>query len=376
MRIGSALIISAVSTALLMSHSRSSCRSSSSGVVQAFTAFPSRTRVTAPTLDPTFVPPDCIGAGITEELCIDTSQRMKRVKVPVSESIHIDGEVGISYTYWPKKSRTNVPPVILIHGFDSSNLEFRRLGSRLASKGIDTYAVDLLGWGYTQLDNVLDFSASAKVEALQSFIQQVVLTGKDQQFCIAGASLGGAAAIETAVINPNCAGLILMDAQGFVDGVGMMSTLPVPLAKLGVNVLQSIPLRSSANQMSYYNKSRYATDEAVTVGRLHCLREGWNDALVNFMKSGGFAPSKLVPQVPVPSKVIWGRQDTILDGNEFAQKFVDTLPSASLVWIDECGHVPHLEQPEYVCLAPKIMLRIFYTNSSVYFLLLSQQSNC
>jgi pimeloyl-ACP methyl ester carboxylesterase len=316
-------------------------------------AFTLNTKKPSTTFDSTFVPPDCVGAGITEELCIDTSQRMKRIKVPVSTSIHPDGVVGISYAYWPKSltSRTSnaLPPVVLVHGFDSSNLEFRRLGSRLAARGIDTYAVDLLGWGYTQLDNVLDFSAAAKVEALQSFLQQVVVTtGKERSFCIAGASLGGAAAIETAVMNPNCAGLILMDAQGFVDGVGMMSSLPIPLAKLGVNVLQSIPLRSSANQMSYYDKATYATDEAVTVGRLHCLRDGWNDALVNFMKSGGFAPSRLVPQVPVPSLVLWGRQDTILDGKEFAPKFVETLPSASLVWIEECGHVPHLEQPEYV----------------------------
>ena len=347
MRAQTSLLImaTAISTVLISTSNRSQAL--------AFTTFPSNTKKSY-TFDPTFVPPDCVGAGITEELCIDTSQRMKRIKVPVSQSIHPDGEVGISYTYWPKSSstsKTNRSPVILVHGFDSSNLEFRRLGSRLASRGIDTYAVDLLGWGYTQLDHVLDFSAAAKVEALQSFIQQVVVTtsnGKNQPFYIAGASLGGAAAIETAVTNPNCAGLILMDAQGFVDGVGMMASLPVPLAKLGVNVLQSIPLRSSANQMSYYDKATYATDEAVTVGRLHCLRDGWNDALVNFMKSGGFAPSQLVPQVPVPSLVLWGRQDTILDGKEFAQKFVETLPSASLVWIEECGHVPHLEQPEYV----------------------------
>ena len=348
MRATTILLLSAVVT-LFVSTRRSN-------EALAFTTFPLNTKASSSKVpvDPTFVPPDCIGAGITEELCIDTSQRMRRVKVPVSPSIHADGEVGISYTFWPKssKSRTPLPPVILIHGFDSSNLEFRRLGSRLASRGVDTYAVDLLGWGYTQLDNVLDFSASAKVEALQSFIQQVVIgngnNNNNQLFCIAGASLGGAAAIETAVTNPNCAGLILMDAQGFVDGVGMMSSLPIPLARLGVNVLQSIPLRSSANQMSYYDKATYATDEAVTVGRLHCLRDGWNDALVNFMKSGGFAPSQLVPQVPVPSLVLWGRQDTILDGKEFAQKFVDTLPSASLSWIEECGHVPHLEQPEYV----------------------------
>lgn len=27
-------------------------------------------------------------------------------------------------------------------------------------------------------------------------------------------------------------------------------------------------------------------------------------------------------------------------------KFVESLPNASLQWVEECGHVPHLEQPE------------------------------
>lgn len=296
-------------------------------------------------LDPTFVNPDVAAAGIVEELCLDTARRMQRVKVPVSDSIHPDCQVGISYSYWPATSRSSrLPPVVLIHGFDSSNLEFRRLGSRLAARGLDTYAVDLLGWGYTQLQGVQDFSARAKVDALQSFLSTVI--GPDVPFCIVGASLGGAAAIETAAVNPICAGLILIDAQGFVDGIGPMSLMPKPLAQLGVGVLKSIPLRSSANQMSYYNKEAFATDEAVTVGRLHCLQKGWSDALVNFMQSGGFSPSKLVPLVSAPSLILWGRQDGILDGNEFAPKFLETLQNAELKWIEESGHVPHLEQPE------------------------------
>jgi pimeloyl-ACP methyl ester carboxylesterase len=124
-----------------------------------------------------------------------------------------------------------------------------------------------------------------------------------------------------------------------------MSLLPTPLAKLGVEVLKSVPLRSSANQMSYYDKERYATDEAVVIGRLHCLQDGWKDALVSFMQSGGFAPSSKVSAVQAPSLVLWGRQDGILDGTELAPKFVETLPDAKLVWVEECGHVPHLEQP-------------------------------
>ena len=138
----------------------------------------------------------------------------------------------------------------------------------------------------------------------------------------------------------------MIDAQGFVDGIGPMSFLPAPLARAGIKVLQSVPLRNSANQMSYYNPETYATEDALKVGRLHCLRDGWEDGMLSFMQSGGFRPKEKVPKIDVPTLVLWGRQDGILEGKEFAQKFIDTMPNAELQWVEECGHVPHLEQPE------------------------------
>ena len=267
-----------------------------------------------------FVRPDT--SDIEEEACRETAARMTQVPVPVSETVSPSGTVGISYVHWPAEGRkTSEFPLILIHGFDSSCLEYRRLGARLAARGVDVYAVDLLGWGFSQLENVADFSASAKVGALNGFVQKV-LGGRP--YCVAGASLGGAASIELASANPElCQGLILIDAQGFTDGVGPMASLPKPLAQAGVQVLKSIPLRSSANQMSYFDKETFATDEAVTIGRIHCLRDGWSDALVNFMLSGGFSPSAKVATIQAPSLVLWGRQDTILDGSEFAFKVRD-----------------------------------------------------
>lgn len=242
----------------------------------------------------------------------------------------------------PEIIKKGTLPLLLIHGFDSSCLEYRRLGPQLAALGIDTYAVDLLGWGYTQLNDVKSFSAQSKVEALNAFWQTV---GNGRDVCIGGASLGGAASIEFAANNPLVKGCVLIDAQGFVDGVGPMASLPKFLAQAGVKVLKSNPLRNSANQMSYYDKETFATEDALRVGRLHCLRDGWDDALVSFMLSGGFYPSEKVAQIESPSLVLWGRQDTILEIG-FAQKFVDTLPDSKLEWVEECGHVPHLEQPK------------------------------
>lgn len=280
---------------------------------------------------------------ITEEACIDAAMKMKRVNVPVSSSISDDCEVGISYIHWEPTTKPKKPtlPVILVHGFDSSSLEYRRLGPLLAEQGIDTYAVDILGWGFTRLDNVKSFSAQAKVEALTSFWSTI---GCERDVCLVGASLGGAAAIEYAATKDHVKACVMIDAQGFVDGTGPMAKLPKFLANAGVQILKTEALRSAANQMSYYDKETYATNDALKIGRLHCLQDKWSDALVSFMLSGGFAPSQKVPMINVPSLILWGRQDTILD-IEFAEKFVNAIPDAELKWIDECGHVPHLEQP-------------------------------
>lgn len=316
-------------------------------------------------LDVNLVSPDL--TGVTEPACIDTAKRMQIQDIPVPTFVHPEGKVGISYVFWPaeQRSASKLPPLVLVHGFDSSCLEYRRLGSRLADRGINTYAVDLLGWGFTQLDGVSSFSAEAKTAALRSFIETVVPgTG----YVLGGASLGGAAAIETVAAalrdspkssNKVCQGLVLIDAQGFVDGIGPMANLPSTLAGLGVQVLKSVPLRRSANQMSYFDKETYATEEAVVIGRLHCTRDGWSEAMVSFMKSGGFSPSSKVPTIDVPSLVLWGRQDGILDGEELVPKFMEALPQGSMEWIEECGHVPHLEQPNRTADAIRNFLDMF-----------------
>ena len=126
---------------------------------------------------------------------------MQRVVVPVSTGVAETGFVGVSYIHWEgnnRASQRNTCPILLVHGFDSSSLEYRRLGPRLAEAGVDVYCVDLLGWGYTQLEDVKSFSAMAKVEALEGFWKTV---GRDRPVVVGGASLGGAAVIEFASRN-------------------------------------------------------------------------------------------------------------------------------------------------------------------------------
>ena len=43
--------------------------------------------------------------------------------------------------------------------------------------------------------------------------------------------------------------------------------------------------------------------------------------------------------------VVWGRNDKILKP-EYAEQFSQVLPKSKLVWVEDCGHCAHLEQPQ------------------------------
>ena len=160
--------------------------------------------------------------------------------------------------------------------------------------------------------------------------------------------------------------------QVYIDGVGAMSSFPKPVANLGIKVLKSKPLRSYAGKLSYHDPTLFSTLDAMNIGRVHTLREGWEEASVDYMLSGGFTTSTKVKELQPPTLILWGKQDQILDPALYANRFLDDLPKvthpptslppytqppthppthllkqgqAELKFIDNCGHVCHLEKP-------------------------------
>ncbi|KAI8110986.1 hypothetical protein M9434_004560 [Picochlorum sp. BPE23] len=293
--------------------------------------------------------PSCIPREYIDEIeepaALDVLKNMQLAQLMVPSL----GLVKTAYVFEPCSNTTsseNVPAFVLLHGFDSSMLEFRRLIPKLNRLG-DVYVVDLAGWGFSDCgfaENAdIQLGPAQKRDHLQKFIEDVV----GRPVTLLGTSLGGSVAIDFAAeyqgewVNS----LVLVDAQGFIDGIGPMSSMPRFLSVLGVQVLKSVPLRNMANKMAYFDKERYATEDAMRIGRLHTHLPGWTDANVAFMQSGGYAVSTRLKDMNLPSLVVWGRNDEILDPS-YADKFMDVLPNAHMVWIDECGHVPALEQPD------------------------------
>jgi len=161
---------------------------------------------------------------VEEPAALEMAQRMKRVDVTV-EGLPRPVPTACVGPEDPSVAGRG-SPVVLLHGFDSSSLEFRRFHPLLSAE-LDAWAVDLIGWGFTdnlhsaEADPGVAITPAVKRAHLRAF-QQQVLGGR--RMTLLGASLGGAVAIDFAYHHPDLVDkVVLVDAQGFIDGIGPMS---------------------------------------------------------------------------------------------------------------------------------------------------------
>ncbi|KAJ8906726.1 hypothetical protein NDN08_003215 [Rhodosorus marinus] len=280
-------------------------------------------------------------SDICDNAALNVLKRTRRVPVRIPGNSS-DPEVGISYAEFGQ-THPGAPTIVLIHGFDSSLVEYRRLAPLLDDFRV--LLIDLHGWGFTEKPRGLDYGPESKRLYAISTIQKLVNEG--EKVYIGGASLGGGAALDLAHFRPDLfKGIILIDAQAYVEG-SPGSSLIWPLDVLGIQVLKAKFLRRFASVQSYYNSEKFATEDAMLVGRLPCLTDGWFEANLDFLKSDGYRNKSKVKEISQEALIIWGRQDKILSVESvdlFKEDLGERLVSCHI--LEECGHMPHLEKPD------------------------------
>ncbi len=233
-------------------------------------------------------------------------------------------------------------PILLVHGFDSSILEFRRLLPLLARKN-ETWAMDLLGFGFTDRQPDIAYSPVAIKTHLYFFWKTLI----NQPVILVGASMGGAAAIDFALTYPQVIQkLVLIDSAGLKGGSALSKLTFAPLYSLAAEFLRNPQVRNRICRTAYKNPSLISSD-ALRCGDLHLKMPNWNQALIAFTKSGGYSAFEFnqLAQIRQPTLILWGDTDKIL-GTGDAQKFKKAIPQSQQIWIKDSGHIPHLEQPE------------------------------
>ena len=107
-------------------------------------------------------------SGLTEDTSITMLQRVEQTLVSTSiKTPKLDQTQDVSTTFVRGGEGKTV---VLVHGFDSSCMEFRRL-MPILEQSCDVIAPDLLGFGSTQRPEHLPISQATIGQHLAAFIQ-------------------------------------------------------------------------------------------------------------------------------------------------------------------------------------------------------------
>ncbi|MEB3211268.1 MAG: alpha/beta fold hydrolase, partial [Leptolyngbyaceae bacterium] len=190
--------------------------------------------------------PDFLPSSV-QQLTEDTSINLARqIQQRAIATPLCDDPIPTSYV----QQGSGTPPILLIHGFDSSVMEYRRLMPLLAEHH-ETWAIDLLTFGFTGRSPTLTFSASEIKQHLHASWQQLI----GRPVILVGASMGGAAAIDFALTYPDAVEkLILLDSAGGAKGPNMGRLMVPPMGFLATEFLRNGRVRRSISRAAYADK--------------------------------------------------------------------------------------------------------------------------
>ncbi|MBE9019145.1 alpha/beta fold hydrolase, partial [Chroococcidiopsidales cyanobacterium LEGE 13417] len=243
-------------------------------------------------------------------------------------------------TSFVRQGEGNIP-ILLLHGFDSSVLEFRRLIPLLAAQH-ETWAVDLLGFGFSDRLRGINYNPETIKTHLYCFWKTLI----DQPVILVGTSMGGATAIDFILTYPQAVKqLVLINSVGFSGDFPLGQFLFFPLDYLAVEFWRQRKIQALNLGTSLGNLTPFEID-AIRCALLHTEMPNWSEAMVSFTKSGGYGEIvNKIAKVDKPTTILWGDRDETL-GVADAMKFKQAIAHSQLIWLKNCGHVPQIEQPE------------------------------
>ena len=244
-------------------------------------------------------------------------------------------------------------PLVFVHGIGAgaSSFMWRKNFDALA-RNFRVYALDLLGFGFSDKPAGAPYSADLYTELIADFIREVA--GSPAH--VVAISLGAAYAVRVADEQPALVqSLVLITPTGAdnlrarpgMTGAAFYGLLQSPvLGTSFYNVMASErSIRDYAQKHLYFDKRR-ATDRMVAHYYATSHQPGAQHAIAAFL-SGYLNTDTRAPfaRLTRPVTLIWGKQDATTP-IEQAAELLHLNPHAELKIFDRCRMMPQEEHPE------------------------------
>ena len=255
--------------------------------------------------------------------------------------------IGGVRIHYQEAGDESAPPIILIHGFISSNLVWNEVILPLAQKGFRVIAPDLPGYGYSDKPADGRYTIDSQAYAVSGLMDRLGI----ESATIVGASYGGAVAATMALDYPErVANLVLVGAVTNdqpkkklllrLAGVPLIGDIATPLF-LGSRWI----LRKRTEEV--YRRLGYPLDERKLEARHHLLEtSNTHRAMIRTVRRwSADRISREASLIRQPTLLVWGEEDTHIPVSD-AFRLRDAIPNSRLIVFRRCGHLPPTEYPE------------------------------
>ena len=247
------------------------------------------------------------------------------------------------------------PPLVLLHALGENALDWSWVLPTL-SRGHRVYAPHLPGISGDG-GVAADYSSPSFASFIASFIAAFLDALGIERAAIVGNSLGGLVALRLALSDP-----ARVSTLGLVGSAGLGRTVSYALraptlpgyGELAIAWARTPP---GAAQRAWIKANLlFARASLVPAGwmaeqRRLARRPGFLEATLAALRAqidpGGQREVLLedLPSLTMPTLVVWGARDRVFPRRQ-AENAADRLEEGSLVFIPDCGHLPHVERPD------------------------------
>ena len=243
-------------------------------------------------------------------------------------------------------------PIVFIHGIGAGSSSFMwRKNFDVLAQNFRVYALDLLGFGFSDKPAGVPYSANLYVELISDFIRDIGGCAN-----IVASSLGAAYAVRVADEHPELVNALILNAPA---GYSTLNTRPGMTGAAFYGLLQSPVLGTSfynvmASERSireYATKTLFYDYRRVTdrlVAHLYATshQAGAQYTIAAFLS--GYLNTDLAPvfaRLEQPVVLVWGKQDVSMPVAK-AVELLQLNPNARLEVFDFCRTMPEQEHPE------------------------------
>jgi pimeloyl-ACP methyl ester carboxylesterase len=276
-------------------------------------------------------------AAISFQSDIPAGQAKNKYATASSKFIHIDN-MTVHY-----RDEGVGPALLLIHGSNCSLHAWEGWQGELRQK-FRVISVDLPGHGLTGPNPNGKYDYFTMVNFLNRLVDMLQI----DTFSVAGNSMGGAIALNYAILHPSrVENLILIDSLGYADEIPplVLRMWGYPLVGQMMTVFTPRFVYAQTIRSIYGHKER-VNDHLIDRYYELLLRDGNRDATrLRFTEPVWDIEPSRIRSIKIPTLIMWGGKDPWF-GVEYGRRFADEISGASLRIYSDLGHVPMEEAPE------------------------------